>query len=125
MKKRVLSMMLVVVLLVGIVTAGSVAYGPAYSDEENQVRQVSDYFYIQIYDTNDQVVSRYKITLTGTVSARNREITGVSFVCEFGDLCETIQQIDGDMVGIIITHPTEGYLIRVFALDENGVFSEC
>ena len=77
------------------------------------------------FDGNDQVVSRYKITLTGTVSAGNREITAVSFDCEFGDVCETIQQIDGDMVGIIITHPTEGYLMRVFVLDENGVFSEC
>ena len=28
------------------------------------------------------------------------------------------------MVGVVITHPTEGYLMRVFVLDENGEFVE-
>ena len=124
MKKRVICMILAVVLLAGIATTGLVTYMPGDTGEENTSRQVSDYFYIQIYDVNDRVVSKYKVTLTGTVSARNREITGVSFELESGDACETIHQIDGDMAGVVVTHPTEGYLMRVFVLEENGEFSE-
>ena len=124
MKKRIFCVILAVLLLGGIVTTGRFTVKPGNADKETESRQVSDYFYIQIYDTNDQVVSKYKVTLSGAVSAGTREITGVSFNLESGDACETIQQIDGDMVGIVITHPTEGYLMRVFVLDENGVFVE-
>lgn len=122
--KKVVCIILICALLAGTITAGFIAYGPGDNAEADDKRQVSDFFYIQIYDANDRVVSRYKVTLSGTVCAGTREITGVTFNLESGDVCETIQQIDGDMVGIVITHPTEGYLMRVFILDENGVFSE-
>ena len=124
MKKRIFCVILAVLLLGGIVSTGLFTDKPGNADKETESRQVSDYFYIQIYDTNDQVVSKYKVTLSGAVSAGTREITGVFFNLESGDACETIQKIDGDMVGIVITHPTEGYLMRVFVLDENGVFVE-
>lgn len=124
MKKRIFCVILAVLLLGGIVTTGLFTDKPGNADKETESRRVSDYFYIQIYDTNDQVVSKYKVTLSGAVSAGTREITGVSFNLESGDACETIQKIDGDMAGIVITHPTEGYLMRVFVLDENGVFVE-
>ena len=122
MKKRVLCIVLVCVLLAGIVTTGFVAYGPANNAEEE--RQVSDYFYIQIYNADNQVASKYKVTLTGTVSGRNRKIDSVDCELEFGDACETVSKINGDMVGILITHPTEGYLVRAFVLNENGEFAE-
>ena len=63
-------------------------------------------------------------TLTGMLFATSREVTSVTFDHEAGDVCETIHKIDGDMVGVVITHPTEGYLMRVFVLGENGEFVE-
>lgn len=124
MKKRIVCAVLACALLAGILTAGFVTAGSNATAEEGQGRQVSDFFYIQIYDADDQVVTRYKVTLTGMLYNKSREVTDVSFDREFGDECETIYSIDGDMVGVVITHPTEGYLMRVFLLDENGGFVE-
>ena len=125
MKKRILCIVLACALLAGVVTAGVVVSGTNTASEEDRGRQVSDFFYIQIYGDGDQPVTRYKVTLTGTVFNKSREITAVTFDHEFGDVCETVHSIDGDMVGVVITHPTEGYLMRVFLLDENGQFVEC
>ena len=124
MRKRILCIVLACALLAGIVAVGFVTNEPGITSDGDKGRQVSDYFYIQIYGADDQVVARYKVTLTGTLFAKSREVTSVTFDHEAGDVCETIHKIDGDMVGVVITHPTEGYLMRVFVLDENGEFVE-
>ena len=122
-KKRVLCIILACALLVGVIATGLIAYAPSGDGGATGERQVSDYFYMQIYNGEDQAVSRYKVTLTGTVSGRSREITAVSFICESGDICQTEYELDGDTAYVIITHPTEGYLLRGFILDANGNFS--
>jgi len=124
LKKRICCVILACVILAGIAATGLAAFGPRRASGADDRQQVSDCFYIQIYNANDQVVSRYRVTLTGIVSDRSREITGAAFDHESGDVCQTVHRIDGDMVGIVITHPTEGYLMRVFVLDENGAFVE-
>ena len=87
--------------------------------------QVTDCFYLQIYDSEDRIVSKYKITLTGTISDRTAEITSVTCINVSGDLCLSDYIIDGATVCVTITHPTEGKLMRIFALDANGKFSGC
>ena len=106
-----------VLLLAGTVSAGFIAYNSNHDAEE-----VSDYFYLQIYNSDNQVVSKYRVTLTGMVSSASREITSVSFDLVSGDVCETDYAIDGNGASVTITHPTEGYLLRIFALGASGVF---
>ena len=93
MKKRIFCVILAVLLLGGIVTTGLFTDKPGNADKETESRQVSDYFYIQMYDINDQVVSKYKVTLSGAVSAGTREITGVSFDLESGEATPSKQGI--------------------------------
>lgn len=125
-KKRAICIALACILLAGTISVGLITYFPddtSATPSENDNQQVSDYFYIQIYDSNDQIVSKYKVTLTGMVSDTSREITSVSFSYVSGDTCETDYDIDGDTATTIINHPTEGYLAWTFTLSENGVFS--
>lgn len=86
--------------------------------------QVSDYFYMQIYNSSDQVVSKYKITVTGMVSrvSSERYITSVSFSRVSGDTCSTNYSIDGYNATVIITHPKEGYLDAYITLGTGGSF---
>lgn len=83
----------------------------------------TDYFFLQIYNSEDQIVTKYKVTLAGIVSNTNSEITTVSFELVSGDVCETAYEIKGNAVSVMITHPTEGYLMRIFTLSTSGVFS--
>lgn len=125
MKKRVICIVLACMLLVGTLAVGFITNAPddtsntTYAKDEEEV---SDYFYVQIYNSEDQVVSKYKVTLKGMVSSTSREITSVSFDLVSGDVCETDYEIDGNGAYVTITHPTEGYLLRIFALGANGVF---
>lgn len=125
-KKRAICFALACILLVGTISVGLMTYSSNdtfVDSNENNDQQVFDYFYAQIYDSNDQIVSKYKVTLTGTVSNTSREITSVSFSYISGDTCETGYNIDGDTATAFINHPTEGYLAWTFTLSESGVFS--
>ena len=73
MRKRILCIVLACALLAGIVAVGFVTNEPGNTSDGDKGRQVSDYFYIQIYGADDQVVARYKVTLTGTLFAKSRE----------------------------------------------------
>lgn len=86
-------------------------------------QQTSDYFYIQLYNSDDQVVSKYKVTLTGMFSGLSSRITDVEVNYESGDKCETSYSVDGNRVVVTVTHPTEGYLEKTLVLNVNGTFS--
>ena len=125
-KKKVISLIFACILSVGIISVGVITYALSNIDTtpyENDNTQVSEYFYLQIYNSDGQIVSKYKIALTGIVSSANRKISSVSFNCVFGDTCETNYDIDGDTAYIAITHPTEGCLVRFFTLSAEGRFS--
>lgn len=117
--KKIICTVLACILLGGVLSAWFIAYAPDKNDE----RQVSDFFYIQLYNSERQVVSKYKVTLTGTVSSTSREITSVSFSHVSGDTCETDHKIAGNAAVVTVTHPTEGYLERNFTLSTGGIFS--
>lgn len=87
--------------------------------------QVSDYFFMQIYNSNNQVISKYKVTLTGMVSrvSSDRRITSVSFSRVNGDSCSTSSNINGYTAVVKITHPIEGSLSAYFTLGSGGSFS--
>lgn len=86
-------------------------------------QKVEDYFYVQIRNDEDAVVSTYKITLTGMfASASNRKITDVVVNYESGDMCQVEYDIEGYNVNIIVTHPTEGTFEKFFVLGANGRF---
>lgn len=84
---------------------------------------VSDYFYMQIRNSNNQIVSKYKVSLTGKVSLFSKKITSVSITRESGDVCTTDYSIDGNSAYVIITHPREGYLDGTFTLNSDGSFT--
>lgn len=84
---------------------------------------VTDDFFLNIYNSEYQTVAEYKVTLTGKISNAGNEIISVSFEHVFGDECETDYEIDGNTVSISITHPTEGSLLRILTLSEDGAFS--
>lgn len=86
-------------------------------------QQTFDYFYIQLYNSDDQVVSKYKVTLTGMFSGLSSRITDVAVNYESGDKCETSYSVDGNKVLVTVTHPTEGYLEKTLILNANGTFS--
>lgn len=124
-KKRAICIILACVLLLGTLSVGVITYAwddDAETPHEDEAKQVSDYFYMQIYNSEDQIVAKYKVTLTGTVSGASREITAVSFSHESGDACETNYEVDGDTAYVTITHPTEGYLLRIVTLNASGSF---
>ena len=80
-------------------------------------QQTFDYFYIQLYNSDDQVVSKYKVTLTGMFSGLSSRITDVAVNYESGDKCETSYSVDGNKVLVTVTHPTEGYLEKTLILN--------
>ena len=84
---------------------------------------VTDDFFLNIYNSDYQTVAEYKVTLEGKISNAGNEIISVSFEHVSGDECEPDYEIDGNTVSVSITHPTEGRLLRILTLDENGVFS--
>lgn len=84
---------------------------------------VTDDFFLNIYDSEYQTIAEYKVTLTGKISNAGNEIISVSFEHVSGDECDPDYEIDGNTVSVSITHPTEGRLLRILTLDENGVFS--
>lgn len=84
---------------------------------------VTDDFFLNIYNSDYQTVAEYKVTLEGKISNAGNEIIAVSFEHVSGDECEPDYEIDGNAVSVSITHPTEGRLLRILTLDENGVFS--
>ena len=86
-------------------------------------KQISDYFFIQLYNSEDQVAATYKVTLTGMYSGLNSRITDVEVDYESGDKCETSYSVDGNRVVVTITHSTEGYLEKTLILNVNGTFS--
>ena len=87
--------------------------------------QVSDYFYMQIYNSSGQTVSKYKVTMTGTVSrvSSERYITAITFSRISGDTCSTDYSISGYNATATITHPTEGRLVAYIALGSSGSFT--
>lgn len=116
--KRVLCFVLVCVMAAGIVVIPFQMLSAGDSPEE-----VSDYFFVQLYDGEDQVVSKYKVTLTGTVSRASRKITAISAEHVSGDVCESTYQIENATAEVFLTHPTEGRAEYHFMLDSSGVFS--
>ena len=84
---------------------------------------VTDYFYLQIYDSEDRVVSKYKVTLSGTISDSSSQITSVICSNVSGDPCQAEYTIDDATACITITHPVEGSLMRTFTLEANGTFT--
>lgn len=86
-------------------------------------KQISDYFFIKLYNSEDQVAATYKVTLTGSFSGVSSRIDYVEISYESGDECETSYSVDGNKVVVTVTHPTEGYLEKTLVLNENGTFS--
>lgn len=95
-----------------------------YSEDDDitPYSEVSDYFYMQIYNSRDVVVSKYKVTLTGSVGLFSKKITSVSFSRVSGDTCTTEYDIDGNTAYVKITHPVEGYFDAYFTLNSSGEF---
>lgn len=121
LRKRILCIVLACVLLIGTLGIGLSAYAARRAPTEAQ--EVSDFFYMQIYDSQDQVVSKYKVTLTGMISGKTREITSVTFSRASGDVCDTNFTIDGYIAVATVTHPVEGYWEGAFMLGADGTFS--
>lgn len=124
--KKAICMILIGILALGAIAVpahlGHAANGSAASQESGS-QQVSDYFYVHIYDSQDVVVSKYQILLTGVVSDTGREITSVSFSHISGDSCVTGYVLDGYTAIAVVTHPTEGYVEYNFMLSESGEFT--
>lgn len=87
--------------------------------------QVSDFFYMQIYNSGNQVISKYKVTVTGMVSRVDSEryITSVSFSRISGDTCTTNYSMNGYNATVTLTHPTEGFLNAYITLGTGGSFT--
>ena len=115
-RQRTISIVLICVL---IVAAAVIPLRMLLTGEQ----QTFDYFYIQLYNSDDQVVSKYKVTLTGMFSGLSSRITDVAVNYESGDKCETSYSVDGNKVLVTVTHPTEGYLEKTLILNANGTFS--
>lgn len=87
--------------------------------------QVSDYFYMQIYNSSGQTISKYKVTVTGMVSrvSSERYITAITFSRISGDTCSTNYSINGYNATVSLTHPTEGPLAFYIVLGASGSFT--
>lgn len=101
------------------------AAAAAYDDNADvaPLSEVSDYFYFRIYNNNDVVVSTYKVTLTGKITAFSRKITAVTITYVSGNMCTTSYEIDGNSAYVVVTHPTLGYLDGTFTLEWDGTFT--
>ncbi len=87
--------------------------------------QVSDDFYMQIRNNKDQIISKYKLTITGVVSRvnSNRYINSMKFTRVSGDTCSTEYDINGYTASVTITHPVEGRLACNVRLGSGGSFT--
>ena len=95
-RKNLLCLILCCILVAGIIAipgqfgfTTDVQNKAVVTARANDAQSVSDYFYMQIYNIENQIISKYKVTLTGTVSKTRREITSVSFFRVSGDTCTT------------------------------------
>lgn len=89
--------------------------------------QVSDDFYMRILNNENQILSKYKVTITGIVSRvnSNRYINSVTFSRVSGDPCSTEYAINGYFASATIIHPVEGYLTFFFRLGSGGSIVVC
>lgn len=111
-------------VVTGVITRETEAASVSpYNDEVETYSECSDTFYIRIKNSSDVVVSSYKITLTGKVTAVSRKITDVSISKSYGTTCETKSEINGNSAYVIVTHPTLGYMDGTFTLNWDGTFS--
>lgn len=115
-QQRSISLILIIVL---VISAMIVPMQMIFAEE----KQISDYFFIQLYNSEDQVAATYKVILTGMYSGLSSRITDVEVNYESGDKCETSYSVDGNRVIVTITHSTEGYLEKTLILNVNGTFS--
>ena len=102
-------------------SVGAVAYGDDVGVEP--LSDVSDSFYFRIYNDKDVVVSTYKVTITGKITALSRKITAVTFTRVSGNTCTTSYEIDGNEAYVVVTHNTYGYLDGTFTLEWDGTFT--
>lgn len=107
---------LIAVLVVSVIVVPSVLL---FAEEQH----ISDYFFVQLYNTEDQIVSKYKVALTGRFSGLSSSIDYVEIMHESGDECETSYSIDGNKVVVTVAHPIEGYVEKTLVLNANGTFS--
>lgn len=112
----------IIIALVCVLLVGFLLIIPKGSRNSGGSQEVSDVFYLQIYDDNGQIVSIYQVSLTGEV-ADECEILSVTFDCVTGDECETAYRISGSSVAVTVTHPVYGYLTKNIVLDTDGEFS--
>ncbi len=116
MRKKLLCAILAFALLAGAVSA-------VILSQPTGSREVSDYFFVQLYSADDQILSKYKISLTGTISGSERFILSVTPSHESGDECRTECTITGYNAVVTVTHPTQGYWEYRFILNTDGTFS--
>lgn len=97
----------------------------AYDDNADvaPLNEVSDYFFFQIKNNNDVVVSTYQVKLTGKITAFSRKITAVKITYVSGNTCTTSYEINGNSAYVVVTHPTLGYLDGTFTLNWDGSFT--
>lgn len=93
------------------------------NEDTKAVVTVSEPFTYVIYNSKDQEVSRYIVTINGMITSSSCEITSVTFRRVSGDVCETGYAIDGNKASAVVLHPTEGYLGAVFVLNSNGTLT--
>ena len=84
---------------------------------------VTDDFFLNIYNSEYQTITEYKVMLTGKISNAGNEIISASFEHISGDECTPDYEIAENVVSVSITHPTEGRLLRILTLNEDGTFS--
>ena len=125
--KRVWCIVLASILAISVIAVPLLsAYLPqnqGVTADKNDGMPVSDYFFIQMYDEEKQVISKYQVTLTGIVSIEDSRITSVSFSHISGDVCDVTHDISGNTVVVTMTHHKEGALERNFILSSDGTFS--
>lgn len=97
----------------------------AHSDDSGiaPLSEVSDYFYIVLYNSKDEMLSKYKVALEGKITAISRKITSVTITRVSGDVCDTDYTIDGKSAYVIVTHPGGGYMDGTFTLNWDGTFT--
>ena len=84
---------------------------------------VTDDFFLNIYNSEYQTITEYKVMLTGKISNAGNESISASFEHISGDECTPDYEIAENVVSVSITHPTEGRLLRILTLNEDGTFS--
>lgn len=92
-------------------------------DTVEPLSEVSEYFYMRIYNSSDQIVSIYKVTVDGKVTSLSRKVTSVSASRYSGDTCTVEKSIDGNVAYVTLTHSTAGYYSVKFTLNWDGTFT--